>query len=74
MSRIMRDLVARGRKARGVVDLDVGEPDLADAVEPCGRGLPRCIGMSSSYCSLCGRGVPQEIKKQDEDKGPFWIV
>jgi len=73
LSRIMRDLVARGRKARGVVDLDVGEPDLADAVEPCGRGLPHCVGMSSSYCSLCGRGVPKEIK-QDEDKGPFFIL
>ena len=66
----MRDLVARGRKARGEI---IEEPDLVDAVEPCGRGLPHCVGMSSSYCSLCGRGVPKEIK-QDEDKGPFFIL
>ena len=69
----MRDLVARGRKARGEVDLDIGEPDLADAVEPCGRGLPYCIGMSTSYCSLCGRGVPRKVE-EDDDKGPFFIL
>ena len=66
----MRDLVARGRKARGEI---IEEPDLADAVEPCGRGLPHCVGMSTSYCSLCGRGVPRKVK-EDDDKGPFFIL
>ena len=65
----MRDLVARGRKARGEI---IEEPDLVDAVEPCGRGLPHCVGMSTSYCSLCGRGVPQKVK--EDDKGPFFIL
>jgi hypothetical protein len=67
----MRDLVTRGRKARGEI---IDEPDLADAVEPCGRGLPRCIGMSASYCSLCGRGVPQEIKAPDDKSGGWFYL
>ncbi|MGH8910528.1 MAG: hypothetical protein ACRD0K_29550 [Egibacteraceae bacterium] len=56
MSRIQRALLEESRKARGLIDLDVGGPVAAVAGPPCGRGLVNCLGRTLAACALCGRG------------------